>query len=93
MYEKYFKEIVSVIQKKVPCRDVPAGASQCGDALPENVFTWAQANAPELYAQERALDVELNALWDVDFTAFKAKVVAWGRVVLGIYKKATEVKK
>lgn len=80
MYEKYFKEIVSTINKKIP-----SGA--------EGVFTWAAANAHNLYTQERTLDAELNALWDVDFEAFKAKVIAWGRVVLGIYKKFAEIKK
>lgn len=92
MYEKYFLEIVSAIQKKVL-----NGA--------DIMFVWAAAHQPELYAQERALDEELNELWNQNkseipnpkseittFEAFKAKVLAWGRVVLMIYKKFAEIK-
>ena len=88
MYEKYYLEIVSAINRKAPL-----GA--------EHAFTWAQANAPELYAQEHALDDKLNLLWGRDtalrvptkeFGAFKAKVLAWGRLVLMIYKKFAETK-
>lgn len=100
-YEKYYLEIVSAIQKKTLI-----GA--------DSMFVWAAAHQPELYAQERALDEELNALWNnpppapsqegniksplsggdsgVGFEAFKAKVLAWGRVVLMIYKKFSEIR-
>ena len=100
-YEKYFMEIVSAIQKKTPI-----GAN--------NIFTWATTQQPELYAQQRTLYEELNALWGDDpppttasggqcpplegdkgggLSAFKAKVLAWGRTVLLIYKKYTEAQK
>lgn len=71
--EKYFLEIVSAIQKKTVI-----GADM--------MFVWAAAHQPELYAQERALDEELNALWDVDFERFKKSVLNWGRTVLLIFK-------
>lgn len=80
MYEKYYLEIVSAIQKKIRI-DV------------DGMLAWAQANAPELYAQERALDAELNALWDVDFERFKKAVLSWGRVVLQIHKKYAEAQR
>lgn len=85
MHEKYFLEIVSVIQKKTLI-----GA--------DIMFVWAAARQPELYTQERALDEELNALWpgkseiNKDFEAFKTKVLSWGRVVLQLYKKFKETK-
>ncbi len=73
MYEKYFKEIISLVTKKVP-----------PDA--EGVYEWAKAHALELYNRERALYEELNKLWDGDFAAFKASVWEWGRTNLQIYK-------
>lgn len=76
-YEKYFLEIVSAIQKKTLI-----GA--------DIMFVWSAAHQPELYAQERALDEEFNALWDVDFERFKKAVLNWGRMVLQIYKKYAE---
>lgn len=97
MYEKYYLEIVSAIQKKTLI-----GA--------DIMLVWAAANQPELYAQERTLSAELNALWikseirsptgsgtkseinKGEFEAFKAKVLAWGRIVLMIYKKFSETK-
>ena len=93
MYEKYYLEIVSAINKKAqPGADI--------------MLIWADVHAPDLYAQERALDDEINKLWDVgtrrtvslqnvggNFATFKAKVLAWGRVCLLIYKKFTEDQK
>lgn len=49
-YEKYFLEIVSAIQKKTLI-----GA--------DIMLVWVAAHQPELYAQERVLDEELNKLW------------------------------
>lgn len=72
-YEKYYLEIVSAIQKKTLI-----GA--------DTMFVWAAAHQPELYAQERALDEELNTLWDVDFERFKKSVLNWGRTDLLIFK-------
>lgn len=89
MYEKYYLEIVSTVQKKTLTDS-------------KVVFAWAQTNTPELYAQERALDEELNTLWGRDaerrvakgdLEAFKAKVLAWGRLVLMIHKKYKEMTK
>lgn len=80
MYEKYYLEIVSAVNKKTP-----HGV--------DSALAWAQVNAPELYAQERALDEEMNVLWDVDFDRFKKAVLNWGRMVLQIYKKYMETQK
>lgn len=78
MYEKYYLEIVSAIQKKtLISADI--------------MFVWVAAHQPELYAQERVLDEELNTLWDVDFERFKKAVLNWGRMVLQIYKKYAQV--
>lgn len=100
MYEKYFSEIVKTIneqvQKKWPTLTSPLLGVDAGVGL----FAWANDRVPELYIQERNLDVEINNLWNKsetqnpksEFEIFKAKVLAWGRVVLQIYKKFAEEK-
>lgn len=92
MHEKYYKEIVKTINTQI--------RKQCPSLLAGNVsvFEWAEKHCPELVSQERSLDKELNNLWtdpetDASFEAFKAKTLAWGRIVLGIYKKFTEGKR
>lgn len=73
MFDEYYTKIVRELQKKFP----PEA---------ENIFLLAKENAAELYTQERALDAELNVLWDVDLDKFKVKVLSWGRVVLQILR-------
>lgn len=100
MYEKYFLEIVKAIneqaQKKWPCRDTERRVPATEDSG-MGLFAWANDRVPELYIQERILDAELNALWNntpptpsqegnKNFEAFKAKVLAWGRVILQMYQ-------
>lgn len=96
MYEKYFLDTVKTLNKHIETK------FQGMDRY--YVFTWASEHAKELYAQERSLDAEMNTLWNNaptapsqegnnNFEQFKTKVLAWGRVVLQIYKKFGEEKK
>lgn len=100
------KAINEQAQKKWPA--LTHVGTRCTVSLQEpnarqNIFAWAQVNAIDLYTQERILDEELNILWNntpptpsqegsETLEAFKAKVLAWGRVVLQIYKKFAEAK-
>lgn len=100
IYEKYFLNIVKTINEQI--------TKKCPDSVMVNMFAWANDRVPELYAQERLLDAEMNALWEdvlpptplqrgtvsspaqeggEGFVAFKSKVLAWGRIVLQIYKE------
>ncbi len=104
MYEKYFTNIVKTIndqvQKKWPALTPGRDAKSCV-STGDGVFAWAETHEPELFYQEHKLDLELNESWNTspqsspeaaksEFDIFKAKVLAWGRVVLIIYKKFTE---
>lgn len=97
MYEKYFTDIVKTINAQVQKKWPPLTTGENG------IFAWAIKNQQELYAQVTALDAEINTLWNnppptpyqegnKDFEKFKAQVLAWGRVILQIYKKFAEVK-
>lgn len=84
MYEAHFAEIVKAINEQVQKKWPPLATGE------NAIFAWTAKNQSALYAQMIALDAEINALWGGDFEAFKAKVLAWGRIVLQIYKKFAE---
>jgi len=100
-YLEIVKTINDQVQKKWPALTHVGTRCTVSPQEPntlQNMFAWANDRVPELYIQERILDAELNTLWNntpptpslegnKNFEAFKAKVLAWGRVILQMYQK------